>query len=232
MENIIAIVLFLLTAVMIFFGARNWWPVNTTTKAKSEPETTPTVGTSSGAATTPTPTTSTPVATPRNYSWGWWLVIIAVVVLAWWGYKHIPTTPVSPRVSTPGMEMRQRFFVSLDPLTFNKEKSRGVRVEMDRGFMTIIVKPGGKLVYDFSLSEKPVQNGFASIDFHLREILPQYAGYWINDVRHSEEYLFGSGQTRLGPELREFQEGKNELIFFSKGELRLNGDEKIAIYQR
>jgi len=130
------------------------------------------------------------------------------------------------------MDIREKLFISIDPLNFNKQKSRGVRVEMDRGFMTIIVKPGGRLVFDFNLSKEPIPNGFASIDYHLREILPQYVGYQINDVRHKEEYLFGSGLTRLGPELREFQEGKNEFTLFSKGELRINGDKQLVIYQR
>lgn len=200
---------------------------------------TPTSTTS--AAATPPPPIPAPVsvASARSYGWVWWwlIIVIAITVVGrwvWYETQGVKSTYSPPQATAPGRELQQKFSASIDPLGFSREKSRGVRVEKTDGFTTIIVKPEpeGELVYDFYLASASQRNGFFSADYYLREILPQYAGYRINDIRHNEEYLFGSGLTRLGPELREFKAGKNEFALFSKGELRINGDKNIAIYQR
>jgi hypothetical protein len=163
------------------------------------------------------------------------LLIGGLLILGWWALKD--STPTHKAGPAPQARQQQpqppkKFHIEIDPLSFNESKSQGVRVEKNSGFTSIVVPPDTELVYEFHIRDKLCPSGYASIDYHLWQILPQYAGYRINNIRHNEEYAFGSGLTRLGPELREFKEGKNEFALFTKGELRINGDEKIVIYQR
>jgi hypothetical protein len=161
-----------------------------------------------------------------------WFPVLLVGGLLVIGYFALPTAHRAGPAPQAQQQVPRKFRIEIDPLSFNESKSQGVRVEKDFGFTSIVVPPDTELVYEFHIRDKLCPSGYASIDYHLWQILPQYAGYRINNIRHNEEYAFGSGLTRLGPELREFKEGKNEFALFTKGELRINGDEKIVIYQR
>lgn len=242
--NIAALVILVITGIMIFFGVRSWWPIKTIPKAKSGPSATTTVGVSGGAAATvATPPTTippipapVPVAVPRSTNWLGWVLIIGLVV----GVIYLVKTKDSSRqVSAPAPQGRQQaplknFSARIDPLRYNKQKSRGVRKENVDGGTTIIIDPGGELVYDINipgiLEEKTV-----FIDFHRRETESQYVGYRVNEIRHKHIFLkaAGSHDSRYGTDSREFHVGENEIAFFSEGgRININGDENIVVYQR
>jgi len=172
-----------------------------------------------------------PAVSARSYGWVWWLIIIIAIVFigrwVWYERRSVKSTYSPPRVVAP-----QKFHIQIDPLSFNREKSRGVTVRKMDGGAIITVPPGVELVYEFELGDIPAK-GHVSVEYKFGEINAQYMGYRVNDIRHDSVFITaGSGDARLGPELREFRKGKNEFALFSKGELRINGDEKIAIYQR
>jgi len=134
---------------------------------------TPSPPASTGSATTtatapptsPTPpTTPTPAPAPkRSYGWGWPVIGVVAVVFLIWGLPALRTPALPPQAVAPKKEL-QKFTVCLDSLSFNREKSRGVRVEKNDGFTTIIVKPEpeGELIYDFDLASDPSKSGDAS----------------------------------------------------------------------
>lgn len=191
---------------------------------------------STTTATTTTPPTPAPVASSRSYGWLWWVLIIAVVAYggrwAWYETQGMKSTVSVPRVTAPGREMQQKFSAVIDPLSFNRQKSRGVRVENIDGGTTIVIEPHGELVYDIKVSGMFGRPVF--IDFHRRETEPQYVGYRVNDIRHRHIFITAtSGMSRYGTDSREFRTGENEIAFFSEGgRINMNGDKKITVYQK
>jgi len=169
--------------------------------------------------------------TTRWYNnWTLWFLLIVTIAVGWWALGH-QTRPGTPPMYPPVTKKApQKFSLALDPLQFDRTRSSGVEIKKIDGFTTVIVHPGKEFVIEFNMEVPPTGTGHISIDYNMRESIAQYASYRINDVRHEPFFMTaGSGHVSLGPELREFREGKNEIAFFSEGELRIDGDTPITI---
>lgn len=237
-ENIAAFVILAATGFLIFFGARGRLFTKPAPKAKSGPSVITTAGTSGGTATATAnppaapPPAPAPAATARNWGWLWWIpiILVAIFIGRWiWYETGVKSTYSPPRATAP---KPQKLYTNIDPLSFNRQKSRGVRVENIDGGTTIVIEPRGELVYDMNIPR--ILEGSVFIEFHRRETKSQYVGYRINDIRHRHIFIaVTSGMSRYGTNSREFRTGENEIAFFSEGgRINIDGDKKIVVYEK
>lgn len=179
----------------------------------------------------PPPPAPAPAATTKSYSWlGWVAVILVIALLSWLAYKQLQLPPASVApVHTPKPNLQQ-FPVVIDPLQYDRTKSRGVRVENIDGATWIIIDPKGELVYEFNLTGNVESQ--ISINFYRHFTESQYVGFRVNDIRHKKIFIpTTSGLSCYGIEARTLRPGKNEIIFVSEGgRINMNGDRKIAIH--
>lgn len=115
--DIIAIGIFAVTGIMVVLGIRSWFPklITPQSKASSSVMTTagtttssPAIGTTSSASVT-APAVS---ASPRSWSWLWWIPVIAIVAFGgWWAVKTLPKNVAVPsphRMCVPKKQLRQK----------------------------------------------------------------------------------------------------------------------------